>query len=167
MKKVIILFLFISSLFATYDPYSVNEILPSSTFRAKLSANDTRRVYGNIYSLYQDFTRYGIKNIEVKDFISHKFLDAHKAFFVYKSNLKPTYGKYSLIAFENEQNAALHVKEFHGQILSFDEVMNIAQNTLKETQKFMQKRYKKQAFPMGKKLFKKLCTQKLDLIEYF
>lgn len=167
MKKVLILFLFISSLFAAYDPYSGDKILLSSTFRAKLSANDTIRVYGNIYSLYQDFTRYGIKNIEVKDFISHKFLDAHKAFFVYKSNLKPTYGKYSLIAFANEQNASLHVKKFRGQILSFDEIMHIVQNTLKKTQKFMQKRYKKRAFSMGKKLFEKLCPQELDVSEYF
>jgi nitrous oxide reductase accessory protein NosL len=169
MKKIILIFLLAYSLFGSYDPRSGQEITKNTPleFQAQLITNDTIRTYTNIYSLYEDFSQYGIKDIKVKNFLNGQLFDADKAYYVYKSNLKPTYGKYSLIAFKKKARASLHVKNFKGKILNFEEILQIAQKTTKQMQRFMQKRYKKRAFPMGKKLFEKLCPKELDVSEYF
>lgn len=169
MKKIILIILLAYSLFASYDPRNGQEITKEIPleFQAQLITNGTIRKYSTIYSLYEDFSQYGIKNIKVKDFLSGKLFDANQAYFVYKSNRKPTYGKYSLIAFKNKDEANSYVKNFRGKIFNFQEMFQIAKKTTKSMKKYMIKRYKKRAFPMGKKLFQKLCPQELDISEYF
>lgn len=161
--------LFITTLcFAHYDPYTGLNIEKYQTtlFQAKLSTNNLQRTYTSIDSVILDMKNYGIKDIEVIDFKHLIFIPANQAHFVYKSNIKPTYGKYSLIAFKKYSDASSHIKEFKGTILQFNEILKIAKKELQSNYKFMQKRYKKRAFSMGEKIYTKICPQDIEWSEF-
>jgi nitrous oxide reductase accessory protein NosL len=166
--KYFLIFMLIGQLFASYDPRNAQDIQKhfQNSFQAKLATNSVQREYSDLSSLILDDKEYGIKDIKAVDFKTLEYIDAQKAFYVYKSQLKANYGKYSLIAFKNKEDATSHVKEFKGEILSFEEALHVKQKSLLSEANFMLKRYKKRAFPMGEKLYKKLCDDTLDISEY-
>lgn len=168
MKNYLLILILLSNLLATYDPRNAQAIQEyfKTSFRAKLSTNSLQRYYSDLSSLILDEKEYGIKDIQVVDFKTLKYIDAKKAFYVYKSHIKANYGKYSLVAFENKQDALLHVKRHKGEIIDFQEALHVKSKTIQSDSTFMQKRYKKRAIPMGKKLYEKLCKEELDVSEY-
>ena len=166
--RYFLILIFITQLFASFDPRNAQEIQEyfALSFRAKLATNSLQRTYSDMGSLILDEKEYGIKDIEAVDFKTLSYIDATKAFYVYKSHIKANYGKYSLVAFKNKEDAALHVKVFKGEILDFEEALHVKQKSLQSSDNFMLKRYKKRAIPMGEKLYKKLCKEELDVSEY-
>ena len=166
--KIFSLIFIITLCFADYDPNTGHELQKYSrfSFQAKIASNGFQRSYASLDSLIYDIQNYGVKDIEVLDYNSLKPIKATKAFFVYKSNIKPSYGKYSIVAFETEQDAALHVKKFRGNILPFQKILALGKSHLQSNYKFMQKRYTKRAFPMGKKVYKRVCPENIDWTQF-
>jgi copper chaperone NosL len=98
-----------------------------------------------------------IKEIQVVDTNSLKFIDAKKAFYVVGSSKQGTMSSVSKYAFALEEEAKSFQKEFGGEIHNFDDTLNIAKNELeKEDTELNEKR-----IPMaqkGKKIFESMCN---------
>jgi nitrous oxide reductase accessory protein NosL len=98
-----------------------------------------------------------IKNIQVVDTNSLKFIDAKSAFYVVGSSKAGTMSPVSKYAFSTKDEAVKFQKEFGGEIHTFDESLNIAKKALvKENTALDEKRA-----PMaikGKKIFETMCN---------
>ena len=100
-----------------------------------------------------------IKNIQVVDTNSLKFIDAKSAIYVVGSSKPGTMTPISKYAFSTKEEAQKFQKEFGGEIHTFDESLNMAKKALnKENSAIDEKRV-----PMaikGKKAFETMCDTK-------
>ncbi len=130
--------------------------------------NGTPRQYCSIRCLAKDKEEYGIdeNNIKVIDAKHEKLIDAKKAFYVIGSKVKGTMSMTSKLAFEKELDAKEFIEQYGGKIASFAEAFKEAQNSLKEDDKNTKNKKIKKIYPMGKKIFEKLCNQDIDPTEY-
>ncbi|WP_228711707.1 nitrous oxide reductase accessory protein NosL [Arcobacter arenosus] len=130
--------------------------------------NGTPRQYCSIRCLAKDKEEYGIdeNNIKVIDAKHEKLIDAKKAFYVIGSKVKGTMSMTSKLAFEKELDAKEFIKQYGGKIASFAEALKEAQNSLKEDDKNTKNKKIKKIYPMGKKIFEKLCNQDIDPTDY-
>jgi len=122
MKKLLIiafLSLFLNaSQWCPVTGLEVSEHLDTS-YQAKLEANDSLRVYANLYALLKDRENYGLFDIKKYDIKSKTYLD-----------------------------------------VELKEDLHVAKNPMNEL-------YKKRYYSMGKKLYKKRCTQEMELEDFF
>jgi nitrous oxide reductase accessory protein NosL len=134
---------------------------------AKLS-NGTQRQYSSIRSLVEDMQEYGIEKntIKVIDAKTQKLIDANKAFYLLGSKIKGTLSKKSKLAFESEDDAKEFKKKYKGKIVSFNEALKSAEESLSFDKLMTKKKKQKQVYPMGKKLFKHKCDQDIDPTDY-
>lgn len=130
--------------------------------------NGTPRQYCSIRCLAKDKEEYGIdeNKIKVIDVKHEKLIDAKKAFYVIGSKVKGTMSMTSKLAFEKELDAKEFIKQYGGKIASFTEAFKEAQNSLKEDDKNTKNKKIKKIYPMGKKIFEKLCNQDIDPTDY-
>jgi nitrous oxide reductase accessory protein NosL len=130
--------------------------------------NGTPRQYCSIRCLAKDKEEYGIdeNKIKVIDAKHEKLIDAKKAFYVIGSKVKGTMSMTSKLAFEKELDAKEFIKQYGGKIASFAEAFKEAQNSLKEDDKNTKNKKIKKIYPMGKKIFEKLCNQDIDPTDY-
>ncbi len=130
--------------------------------------NGTVRQYCSIRCLAKDKEEYGIdeNNIKVIDAKHEKLIDAKKAFYVIGSKVKGTMSMTSKLAFEKELDAKEFMKQYGGKIASFDEALKEAQNSLKKDDANTKNKKIKKVYPMGKKIFEKLCNEDIDPTEY-
>ncbi len=130
--------------------------------------NGTPRQYCSIRCLAKDKEEYGIdeNKIKVIDAKHEKLIDAKKAFYVIGSKVKGTMSMTSKLAFEKELDAKEFIEQYGGKIASFAEAFKEAQNSLKEDDKNTKNKKIKKIYPMGKKIFEKLCNQDIDPTDY-
>lgn len=130
--------------------------------------NKTPRQYCSIRCLVQDKEEYGIKDssIKVVDARSEKLIDAKAAFYVIDSDVKGTMSRVSKLAFTTKSDAQEHIKIYNGKIVSFDEAMKAAKDSLKSDNALTQSQKEKKIYPMGKKIFEKMCNKDIDETNY-
>ncbi|MEA3497500.1 MAG: nitrous oxide reductase accessory protein NosL [Campylobacterota bacterium] len=86
------------------------------------------RQYCSIHCIYEDLiiNKLPLKNIQVVDIKNLKFIDAAKAFYVVGSKKRATMSITSKYAFSNIKDANSFIKKYGGNIVTFDEALNIA-----------------------------------------
>ncbi len=138
-----------------------------TSYTAKL-ANGTPRQYCSMRCLVVDMKEYGLdtKTIQVVDAQTQKLIDAQSAFFVVGSKVKGTMSKVSKLAFKSKDDAEKFVKKYKGKIVDFKTALKMAKNSLKSDIAMIAKKKKKKIYPMGKKIFAKMCKKDIDLTNY-
>ena len=111
---------------------------------------------------------YGIEknSIQVVDASTQKLIDAQSAFYVLGSKVKGTMSKTSKLAFASKDEAVKFTKKYRGKIVSFDEALKSAKDSLKSDTQMMKKKKSKKIYPIGKKIFEKKCNQDIDPTDY-
>lgn len=85
------------------------------------------RQYCSIHCLAEDLiNNLPLKNIEVVDIKSLKFIDAHKAFYVVGSRQKGSMSPTSKYAFSTSEEAQKFARKYGGKILNFEDTIAIA-----------------------------------------
>lgn len=168
MKKYIILLILITFTYAKYDPHTGIDIQKhlQHSLSAKFATNDYQREYSSFYSVLKDMQEYGIKEIKIYTLDAQSYEDITKVSLVYGSKIAPNFGKKSLLAYKIQTNAFLHVKNYGGKILSYEEVLEEEKKAFKTNGALMNNRYKKRAYPMGKKIFEKRCKDALEPTDF-
>lgn len=130
--------------------------------------NKTPRQYCSMRCLLEDKEEYGIDDSSVKvvDAKSEKLIDAKDAFYVLDSDVKGTMSRISKIAFAKKSDADEHVKKFNGKVVSFDEAIKSAKESLKSDNALTQSKKEKKIYAMGKKIHEKMCDKDIDETNY-
>ncbi|MFT7005073.1 MAG: copper chaperone NosL [Sulfurimonas sp.] len=138
-----------------------------TSYTAKL-LNKTQRQYCSMRCLVADMKEYGIdlNSIQVVDASTQKIIDAKSAFYVLGSKVNGTMSQTSKLAFASEDEAVKFVKNYRGKIVSFDEALNSAKESLSSDDDMAQKNKSKKIYPMGKKIFEKKCNPDIDATNY-
>ncbi len=138
-----------------------------TSYTAKLK-NDTPRQYCSMRCLVMDMKEYGLdtKTIKAVDAHTQKLIDASTAYYVVGSKVKGTMSKVSKLAFASKSDALDFVKKYKGKIVDFDTAIAMAKNSLKSDMVMIAKKKKKKIYPMGKKIFAKMCKKDIDLTNY-
>jgi len=86
------------------------------------------RQYCSIHCIYEDLiiNKLALKNIQVVDIKSLKFIAVIDAFYVVGSKKRATMSITSKYAFSNIDEANKFIKKYGGKVVSFDEALNIA-----------------------------------------
>lgn len=125
--------------------------------------NGHKEQYCSLHCLAEVHKNYEdkIKQIQVVDTNSLKFIDATKAFYVIGSSKEGTMSSVSEYAFSKKEEAQNFQKEFGGAIHNFNESLKLAKDRLnKDNEALDEKR-----IPMakkGKKIFETMCETKLE-----
>lgn len=99
-----------------------------------------------------------IKNPQVVDNDTLKFIPATSAFYVVGSSKPGTMSTISKYAFAKEQSAVAFAKEFGGEMMGYDAVSSKVSQGLKADIEMIKKRQAKAA-NMGEKIYAKVCKQ--------
>ncbi|EDZ62105.1 hypothetical protein SMGD1_0037 [Sulfurimonas gotlandica GD1] len=130
--------------------------------------NKTSRQYCSMRCLVMDKKEYGIdsKSIQVVDATTEMLIDAKSAYYVIGSKVKGTMSKVSKLAFAKEEDAKKHVQKYKGKIVSFDEALKSAQESLFSDIESIKNKKIKKLYPMGKRIFEKMCNKDIDVTNY-
>lgn len=130
--------------------------------------NQTPRQYCSMRCLAADMQEYGIDTnyVKVVDAQSEKLIDATMAFYVVGSKVQGTMSKVSKLAFKNEVDAQSFAKKNSGKVVGFKTALSIAQKSLKSDIAMIKTKKEKKIYPMGKKIFTKMCNKEIDLNSY-
>ncbi len=127
----------------------------------------TARQYCSLRCLAHDMQEHQLTgDIEVVDATTQKLIDAHKAYYVVGSKIKGTMSKASKLAFASKEQAQKFKKRYRGKIVDFEHALAMAQESLKTDTAMVLKKKKKKMYPMGKKVFQKMCQKDIDLSHY-
>jgi nitrous oxide reductase accessory protein NosL len=72
----------------------------------------------------------------------------------------------SKLAFALEDDAKEFVKKYKGKIVDFQTALKMAKESLKSDIAMIDKKKRKKIYPMGKKIFTKMCKKDIDLSDY-
>ncbi len=138
------------------------------TSHASKLENGTKRQYCSIRCLAVDMQEYGIDTSAtvVVDAKTQKLINAKEAFYVVGSRISGTMSKVSKLAFAKESDAKEFKKKHRGKIVNFDTALKMAQKSLKSDIAMVKKKKKKKVYPMGKKIFEKMCKEDIDPTDY-
>ncbi|MEA1914484.1 MAG: nitrous oxide reductase accessory protein NosL [Campylobacterota bacterium] len=130
--------------------------------------NGTKRQYCSIRCLAVDMEEYGIdlSAVTVVDAKTQKLINAKDAFYVVGSKVMGTMTKVSKLAFALEADALEFIQKYKGKIVNFDAALKMAQESLKSDIAMVKKKKKKKIYPMGKKIFEKVCKEDIDPTDY-
>jgi len=119
-----------------------------------------RKQYCSIHCLIEDkeHNHAHLKNIQVVDTNSLKFIDASKAYYVVGSKKKGTMSMVSKYAFAKKEDAQKFAKEFGGQVMSFQEAYQEAKKDFAHDTSMISKKQQKAA-KMGKMMYEKMCKK--------
>ncbi|MBE0490970.1 MAG: nitrous oxide reductase accessory protein NosL [Sulfurospirillum sp.] len=168
MKIIILLSFLLQFLFASLDPFLGLDIEThkEQSLKSNLQANQMQRSYASFYSMLLDRVNYGIEDIKIFTQDTRTYEDIATAYLVYGSHVAPSYGKKSLVAFHFEKNANIHVNTKRGKIITYEDLLAQASQILQNNTSFMQKRFQKRAYPMGKKIYEKRCDGRIDPTDF-
>jgi nitrous oxide reductase accessory protein NosL len=107
-----------------------------------------------------------LNSIKVVDAKTEKLIPAKEAFYVVGSKIMGTMSKVSKLAFASKEDAEQFAKEHKGKVVSFDEALAMAKESLDSDVAMVMKKKQKKIYPMGKKLFEAKCQQDIKLSEY-
>ena len=110
-------------------------------------------------------------NEKINKSFSHKVIDAKSqnvinaksAFYVINSKVPGTMSKISKLAFENKKDALGFIKTFKGELASYDIAFKLANSSLKKENIKRKIKMEKKIFPMGKKMYEKMCNAKATI----
>ncbi len=129
--------------------------------------NGEPRQYCSMRCLVHDMDEYGVDGeIKVVDASTQEYIDAKKAYYVVGSKIKGTMSKVSKLAFASKDQAKSFTKKYRGKIVDFQTALKMAQDSLKTDTAMILKKKKKKIYPMGKKVFQKMCKKDIDLSNY-
>ncbi|MCK9490911.1 MAG: nitrous oxide reductase accessory protein NosL [Sulfurimonas sp.] len=130
--------------------------------------NKTPRQYCSMRCLVEDKEEYGIEDssIKVVDASSQKLIYANDAFYVLDSDVKGTMSRVSKLAFALKDDANEHIKKHGGKIVSFDEAIKSAKQSLASDKALSQSKKEKKVYAMGEKIYEKMCSKDIDETNY-
>lgn len=130
--------------------------------------NGLDRQYCSMRCLAVDMQEYDIdkNHIKVIDVNTQKPILAKDAHYVYGSRVNGTMTKKSKLAFSSKEEAKKFAKKYKGKVISFEETLNNAKESLKSDIAMVNKKKKKKVYPKGKKIFKIKCNENIDPTEY-
>ena len=134
---------------------------------AKL-ADGKERQYCSIRCLAVDMQEYTIdlSSVRVVDAKSEELLYAQSAFYVMGSDVDGTMSKVSKLAFGTKESALAFIKEHGGKLVNFGQALKAAQDSLVSDIAMVQMKKEKKIYPMGKKIYEKMCVEEIDATEY-
>ncbi len=138
-----------------------------TSYTSKLQ-NGNPRQYCSMRCLVVDMQEYGIDTNEIKvvDASTQKLIDAKDAYFVLGSKIKGTMSKISKLAFASKDEAQKFVKRYKGRVVDFKTALNSAKESLKSDILMVNRKKEKKIYPMGKKIFDKMCSKEIDITDY-
>lgn len=127
--------------------------------------NDIKKQYCSIRCLVLDKEKNNIdiSKIEVVDVKTEKIIDAKKAFYLVGSQIAGTMSMKSKLAFEFKKDALEFQSKYQGKIVNFKTAYDMAKKSLEKDIMMVTKKKEKKVYPMGKKLYSKMCSQELDM----
>lgn len=134
---------------------------------AKLD-NHKDRQYCSMRCLVVDMKKHNIdiKTVKVVDAFTQKLIIAKDAFYVIGSTVKGTMSKVSKLAFFSKDEAEKFAKIYKGKVVDFNTALESAKKSLKTDIAMVTKKKKKKVYPMGKKIYTKMCNQDISLDKY-
>ena len=128
----------------------------------------TPRHYCSMRCLVVDMAKHAIEleDIKVVDASSEELIDAAKAFYVIGSKVKGTMSKVSKLAFKEKKDALDFVSKYSGAVVDLKVALEFAEKSLNSDIAMIQKKKEKKIYPMGQKIFQKMCSQDIDATEY-
>ena len=128
----------------------------------------TKRQYCSIRCLAVDIKNNSInlKSIKVVDAKTEKHIDANNAYYVVNSKIPGTMSRVSKLAFLSKKDALDFQKKYNGKLVDFKTALSQAKESLSKDIQFFTKKKEKKVYPKGKKLFKKMCNQNIDISKY-
>ncbi len=126
------------------------------------------RQYCSMRCLVVDMQKHKIdtKDIKVVDVTSEKLIDAEKAYYVLGSKVPGTMSKISKLAFAKKEDALAFAKKMGGRVVDFFTALKSAKESLKTDIAMTNKKKQKKMYPMGKKIFEKMCSHTIDPTKY-
>ena len=130
--------------------------------------NHKNRQYCSIRCLVVDMQQNHIdkSSVKVVDAKTQKTIVAKDAFYVVGSKVKGTMSRVSKLAFAKKSDAKAFMKKFGGKIVSFDTALAMAKKSLSKDIAMLNKKKAKKIYPMGKKIYTKMCNKNIDLSKY-
>ncbi|MCH9740065.1 MAG: nitrous oxide reductase accessory protein NosL [Epsilonproteobacteria bacterium] len=104
--------------------------------------------------------------VQVVDAKTEKLIPAKSAFYVVDSEIMGTMTKVSKLAFTSKKDAEAFVEEYDGEIVDFEKALSLAKASLSSDIAMTNAKKEKKIYPMGEKIFKKMCQQNIDLSKY-
>jgi len=122
--------------------------------------NGKTHQYCSIHCMFEEAMTKGIKvkNPQVVDNDTLKFISTADAFYVVGSKKPGTMSTISKYAFGTKSSAEAFAKKFGGKIMRYAEVSKMVQNGLAK-EIAMIKKHQAKAAKMGAKIYKKMCKQ--------
>lgn len=114
--------------------------------------------YCSLHCLTEDMQTKNLKNIQVVDVTSLKFINVQNAFYVVGSKKKGTMTMLSKYAFKNKKDAQAFVHQFGGTIKTFQEALQIAKKDFPKETKMIHKKQSMMA-QKGKVIYNKICKK--------
>ncbi len=120
--------------------------------------NDKTRQYCSLHCVVEDkeIDKNDLKNIQVVDVQTLKFIPVEKAYYVVGSDVKGTMTMTSKYAFGTKEGALKFVKEHGGKIMRFDEAYEAAKKDF-ECDCVVISKKKKKMIKKGEMIYKKRC----------
>jgi len=138
------------------------------TSHAAQHQDGKNRQYCSMRCLLVDMEDHDIdlKTVKVVDVSSEKLIDAVTAYYVIGSKIPGTMTKTSKLAFDKKADAQAFVDKMGGKVVNFDTALAAAKESLKTDIAMVNKKKQKKMYPMGEKIFKKMCDQSIDPNQY-
>ncbi|MBL6970005.1 MAG: nitrous oxide reductase accessory protein NosL [Campylobacterales bacterium] len=134
---------------------------------AKLE-DGTQRQYCSMRCLLVDHKEHGVdmNSVQSIDNKTEKLIDSKGAFYVVDSDIPGTMSKVSKLSFSSKDDAKKFMDEYGGRIEGFEEALNMASLSLNNDLDMIMLKKNKKVYPMGKKVFTKMCNQDIDPSKY-
>jgi len=170
MKTFLILCLSTLVLYASsWDPYTGTSIdtYKESSFRAFFKTNGTQRHYSSLYSLLKDEHNYGTQGFEAYAYDTQHYEKAPSLFFVYPLRDVRAFGVHTSKAFISRERALAYAKEHKAEVMDFETLLHVTRERMAKDEVLMHTRFKKRAYPMGKRIYEKRCSaiEPMDFME--
>lgn len=132
------------------------------------SKDGTQRQYCSIRCLVVDHKEHGVDLNTIKsiDNKTEKLIDVRKAYYVVDSDIPGTMSKVSKLSFSSKDDALKFVDEYEGKLVNFKEAFNMATVSLKKDLDMIMLKKNKKVYPMGKKIYNKMCNKDIELDKY-
>lgn len=104
--------------------------------------------------------------VQVVDSQTEKLIPAKSAFYVVGSEIEGTMSEVSKLAFGDKKDAEAFIEEYDGEIMTFEAALEQAKRSLANDMAMVQAKKTKQVYPMGEKIFTKMCQHDINLTQY-
>jgi len=138
------------------------------TSHAVILKDGKKKQYCSIRCLAVDYPaiKSSLAQTLVVDLKTEKLIDADKAVYVIGSKVPGTMTMVSKLAFSDEASANAFMAKMGGELGNFKTAFSKAQDSLQMDIAMTDKKKKTQMYPMGEKVFAKMCKQDIDPVKF-